>query len=178
MRLVGEIPFDDVPRYLIAADVVAVPQRATTDTRRARCRPSSSTRWRSAGPIVSTAVSMIPEILDGCGVVVPPGDVAALAGAMRAAPRRSRRSAAELGRRARERCQARYSFAAARAALFPVVERALASPAAMKILIVSRPFVFHGGVERATAGFVAALVAHGHDVHLLSPPRPGAACRA
>jgi len=36
-------------------------------------------------------------------------------------------SAAEIGRRARERCQARYSFASARAALFPVVERALAS---------------------------------------------------
>jgi UDP-glucose:(heptosyl)LPS alpha-1,3-glucosyltransferase len=44
-------------------------------------------------------------------------------------------------------------------------------------LIVSRPFVFHGGVERATAGFLEALVAHGHDVHLLSPrgqrPMPG-----
>jgi len=36
-------------------------------------------------------------------------------------------------------------------------------------LVVSRPFVFHGGVERATAGFLAALVARGHDVHLLSP---------
>jgi UDP-glucose:(heptosyl)LPS alpha-1,3-glucosyltransferase len=40
----------------------------------------------------------------------------------------------------------------------------------MRILIVSRPFVFHGGVERATAGLMAALVARGHDVHLLSPP--------
>lgn len=40
----------------------------------------------------------------------------------------------------------------------------------MKVLIVSRPFVFHGGVERATDGFVRALVEHGHDVHLLSPP--------
>src|SRR5207245_9103883 len=32
VRVIGEIPFDDVPRYLVAADVVAVPQRATTDT--------------------------------------------------------------------------------------------------------------------------------------------------
>jgi len=39
----------------------------------------------------------------------------------------------------------------------------------MKLLIIARPFVFHGGVERATAGLVAALVNHGHDVHLLSP---------
>ncbi len=47
----------------------------------------------------------------------------------------------------------------------------------MKILVVARPFAFHGGVERATAGFLGALVAHGHDVHLLSrrgqPPMPG-----
>jgi UDP-glucose:(heptosyl)LPS alpha-1,3-glucosyltransferase len=40
----------------------------------------------------------------------------------------------------------------------------------MRILVVSRPFVFHGGVERATAGFLAALVVRGHDVHVLGPP--------
>lgn len=39
----------------------------------------------------------------------------------------------------------------------------------MKLLIIARPFVFHGGVERATAGLVSALVDHGYDVHLLSP---------
>ena len=47
----------------------------------------------------------------------------------------------------------------------------------MKLLIIARPFVFHGGVERATAGLVDALVQHGYDVHLLSPraqvPIPG-----
>lgn len=39
----------------------------------------------------------------------------------------------------------------------------------MKICLIARPFVFHGGVERATAGLVDALVARGHDLHLLSP---------
>jgi UDP-glucose:(heptosyl)LPS alpha-1,3-glucosyltransferase len=47
----------------------------------------------------------------------------------------------------------------------------------VKICIIARPFVFHGGVERATAGLVGALVARGHDVHVLSPgahvPIPG-----
>jgi UDP-glucose:(heptosyl)LPS alpha-1,3-glucosyltransferase len=43
----------------------------------------------------------------------------------------------------------------------------------MKLLIIARPFVFHGGVERATAGLVGALVDHGHDVHLLSPRGQG-----
>ncbi len=40
----------------------------------------------------------------------------------------------------------------------------------MKLAIISRPFVFHGGVETATAGLVRALVAHGHAVHLYSTP--------
>jgi UDP-glucose:(heptosyl)LPS alpha-1,3-glucosyltransferase len=40
----------------------------------------------------------------------------------------------------------------------------------VKLLIVARPFVFHGGIERATAGLVGALVEHGYEVHLASPP--------
>ena len=39
----------------------------------------------------------------------------------------------------------------------------------MKIALIARPLAFHGGVERATAALVEALVARGHDVHLLSP---------
>src|SRR5437870_3615467 len=38
----------------------------------------------------------------------------------------------------------------------------------MKILVVVRPFSFHGGVETATAGLLRALVERGHDVHVLS----------
>jgi glycosyltransferase involved in cell wall biosynthesis len=124
VRLVGEIAFEDVPRYLVAADVVAVPQRDTTDTR-GQVPAKLFDAMALARPIVSTSVSMIPEILEGCGVVVPPGDVTALAEALRgllSAPER----AADLGRRARERCEARYSFTAARAELFPLIERVAA----------------------------------------------------
>jgi glycosyltransferase involved in cell wall biosynthesis len=120
VRMVGQIPFDDVPRYLVAADVVAVPQRDTTDTL-GQVPAKLFDAMALARPIVSTSVSMIPEILDGCGVVVPPGDVPALAAGLRgllAAPEH----AAELGRRARERCRAHYSFSAARAALFPLID--------------------------------------------------------
>ena len=124
VRVVGEIPFDDVPRYLVAADVVAVPQRATTDTV-GQVPAKIFDAMALARPIVSTAVSMIPEILDGCGVLVPPGDAVALAASLRRVLE-DPGMAAELGRRARERCHARYSFAAARAALFPLVERAIA----------------------------------------------------
>jgi UDP-glucose:(heptosyl)LPS alpha-1,3-glucosyltransferase len=51
----------------------------------------------------------------------------------------------------------------------PPVQAGLKAPATMKVLIIARPFVFHGGVEQATAGLVAALVEHGYEVHLLSP---------
>jgi glycosyltransferase involved in cell wall biosynthesis len=121
VRVIGEIPFDDVPRYVVAADVVAVPQRATTDT--VGQVPAKLFDAMALGrPIVSTSVSMIPEILEGCGVVVEPGDVPALAAAIRRLLEHPD-DAATLGRRARERCVARYSFRVARATLFPLIDR-------------------------------------------------------
>jgi glycosyltransferase involved in cell wall biosynthesis len=124
VRVVGKIPFDDVPRYLVAADVVAVPQRATTDTV-GQVPAKLFDAMALARPVVSTSVSMIPEILDGCGIVTPPGDI----GALRAALRRvldDPGTAEALGARARERCIAHYSFASARATLFPLIDRLLA----------------------------------------------------
>ena len=123
VRLVGQIPFDDVPRFLIAADVVAVPQRATTDT--VGQVPAKLIDAMAMGrPIVATAVSMIPEMLDGCGVVVPPDDPPALARAV-GTLLADRATAESLGRRARERCAAEYSFTAARARLFPLIDAVL-----------------------------------------------------
>ena len=120
IRVVGEIPFDDVPRFLAAADVVAVPQRATTDTI-GQVPAKLIDAMAMARPIVATDVSMIPTILDGCGVVVPSGDPPALAkaiGELLADPAR----ADDLGRRARQRCIDHYSFAVARATLFPLID--------------------------------------------------------
>jgi glycosyltransferase involved in cell wall biosynthesis len=120
VKIVGEIPFDEVPRFLVAADVVAVPQRASTDTV-GQVPAKLVDAMAMARPIVATAVSMIPEMLDGCGIVVPPDDPPALAkaiGGLLAEPSH----AADLGRRARERCIARYSFRSARATLFPLIE--------------------------------------------------------
>src|SRR5439155_19981124 len=53
----------------------------------------------------------------------------------------------------------------------PRCGRALRRRPAMKILIIARPYAFHGGVESATAGLMRALVAHGHDVHRAGPGR-------
>ena len=121
VRVTGEIPFDDVPRYLIGADVVVVPQRDTMDTV-GQVPAKLFDAMALARPIVSTSVSMIPEILEGCGVVVEPGNVGALAGAIKRLLDNPV-DAADLGRRARERCESRYSFRVARATLFPLIEK-------------------------------------------------------
>jgi len=125
VKVLGEIPFDEVPHYLVAADVVAVPQRATTDT--VGQVPAKLFDAMALGrPIVSTAVSMIPEILDGCGLVVAPGEPRGLAAAIRRLLEHPA-EARELGARARRRCDERYSFRAARATLFPLIERLLSA---------------------------------------------------
>jgi glycosyltransferase involved in cell wall biosynthesis len=126
VRVVGEVPFDEAPRWLVGADVVAVPQRATPDTV-GQVPAKIFDAMALARPVVSTRVSMIPEILDGCGVVVAPGDVRELAAALRKVLD-DPAGAAAMGARARARCEAEYSFRAARARLFPLFEQVSGRP--------------------------------------------------
>jgi len=61
-------------------------------------------------PIVASAISDLPQLLAGCARLVPPGDVAALAGALRETleqPEASRAMAAK----ARARCLEHYTMA-------------------------------------------------------------------
>jgi len=126
VRLVPEIPFSEVPLYLAAADVVAIPQRLGPDT--LGQVPAKLFDAMALGrPIVSTRVSMIPEILEGCGVLVEPGDPAGLAKGL-AWLLEHPAEAAALGHRARERCVAHYSYAAARKLLLPLIQEVLARP--------------------------------------------------
>jgi glycosyltransferase involved in cell wall biosynthesis len=121
--LVPPIPFTEVPRFLEAADVVAVPQRDSPDTR-GQVPAKIFDAMALGRPIVSTRVSMIPEILDGCGLIVTAGDASAL-GAALARLTDDAALARELGARARARCVERYSFERARKDLFPLVDRLL-----------------------------------------------------
>ena len=77
-----------------------------------------------AKPIVSTYISDIPQILDGCGVVVEPGNVEQIAQAMRELLDDQER-AAELGRLAREKCVKEYSIEAMQSPLLAVFDRYL-----------------------------------------------------
>lgn len=120
-RLIGRVPIAQVPAYLAAAHVVVVPQRDSSDTR-GQVPAKLFDAMALGRPIVSTRVSMIPEILEGCGLLVEPGDVAGLAAAIARLLDRPEEARA-LGEAARRRAVKRYSFESARAALFPLVER-------------------------------------------------------
>ena len=120
-RLVGRVPIAQVPAYLGAADVVVVPQRDSSDTR-GQVPAKLFDAMALGRPVVSTRVSMIPEILEGCGLLVEPGDVVGLGAAIARLLDRPEEARA-LGDAARRRAVERYSFEAARRALFPLVER-------------------------------------------------------
>ena len=122
IRLVGRVPIAQVPGFLSAADVVVVPQRDSSDTR-GQVPAKLFDAMALGRPIVSTRVSMIPEVLEGCGALVAPGDVAGLASAIGRLLDRPDEARA-LGAAARRRAVDRYSFEAARRVLFPLVERA------------------------------------------------------
>jgi glycosyltransferase involved in cell wall biosynthesis len=105
---VGLVPYPSAPALYAAADVVAIPQ---LDGEAARHQmPLKAVDAMAMGrPIVASAVSDLPEVLDGCGRLVPAGDAGALAAAIENLLQDGA-LARELGDRARARCLERYSF--------------------------------------------------------------------
>src|SRR2546430_10699219 len=75
------MPLEEIRSFPPAADVVVVPQRDTPDTR-GQVPAKLFDAMALGRPIVSTRVSMIPEILEGCGLLVEAGDVSALGAAI------------------------------------------------------------------------------------------------
>lgn len=75
---VGRVPFAEVPGYLSAMDVFAVPRRDASVTRFAS--PIKAVEAMAMGvPIVASSVGDLPDLLsDGRGLVIPPGDRPAL----------------------------------------------------------------------------------------------------
>jgi glycosyltransferase involved in cell wall biosynthesis len=108
IRRVDMIPYPSAPALYAAADVVAIPQ---LDDEAARHQmPLKAVDAMAMGrPVVASAVSDLPELLDGCGRLVPPGDVEALTAAL-VDLLRDEAQARELGDRARARSLERYSF--------------------------------------------------------------------
>ena len=115
--------FSHAPRLLSACDVVVLPQKGGPAT--SGQVPAKVFDALAMGkPVIASATADLPEILAGCGRVVPPGDAAGFATALEeiaSDPDLRRR----LGATGRSRCVAEYSVAAMRRVLPPLLEEAL-----------------------------------------------------
>ena len=76
-----KIPFQKLPEFLSMADIIAIPQRRTSDSVGqipARLFDAMS----MAKPIIATRISDIPEVLGDCGYLVEPNKPSQLAEAI------------------------------------------------------------------------------------------------
>jgi glycosyltransferase involved in cell wall biosynthesis len=105
---VGPRPHREMPLYLAAADVVALPQQPCRETR-AQVPGKVFEAMAMARPILATDVGDLAEILDDCGRVVAPGSQSALRQGL-AELLDAGDESLRLGERARARCQSHYSW--------------------------------------------------------------------
>lgn len=124
MLLVPPQPLDRVAYYLAASDLVVLPQRNSAESF-GQMPAKLSDAMAMAKPIISSSLSDIPRYLDGCGMVVPPDDVAALAEKIRWVVEHREESVA-MGQRARERFMSALTYDAIGAVIVPVIEALLA----------------------------------------------------
>lgn len=117
----GERRRDEMPRYLDLADLVVLP---LVDNLLARSQMPCKVfeALAMAKPVIATAISDLPEIVQGCGWTVPPGDARVLAGRIAYAFDHAEESQA-LGAAGREKCRRAYSLTAARAQLEALLAR-------------------------------------------------------
>jgi glycosyltransferase involved in cell wall biosynthesis len=108
--LLGTQPPTRTPEFLAMADLVVLPQQVARASQGQM--PMKLYEAMAMGlPVISTQMSDIPELLGGCGLVTPPGDLGQLADAI-ALMLDNPAGAADLGRRARQRIVERYSWRA------------------------------------------------------------------
>lgn len=119
--MVGPRPHGEMPWFLAAADLVALPQRVTRETV-AQVPGKVFEAMAMAKPILATTVGDLPEILGGCAELVEPGSVEAIAEGL------SRllidpEAGVSMGVAARERCVDRYGWDAMESILTERLER-------------------------------------------------------
>lgn len=113
------IPYIDVPRMLSATDIVVIPSKMTRNTN-AQIPTKLFEAMAMAKPVIASNVSDFKEILHGCGVIVPPGDIKALATAIcKLATNEGLRE--KNGLTARAKCVKQYSYVQAKVKLLDVL---------------------------------------------------------
>jgi glycosyltransferase involved in cell wall biosynthesis len=117
-------PFQKLPELLSIADIIAIPQRQTSDSVGqipARLFDAMS----MAKPIIATRVSDIPEVLDGCGYLVDPNKPSQLVDAIQYILNNSDEARVK-GDAARERCRKKYDIHNLESGLSGLIEQVTA----------------------------------------------------
>jgi len=117
----GLQPFETVPEFLTMADVVVIPQRKNFSTI-GQMPAKVFDAMAMAKPIIATAVSDFPEILDGCGWIVEHENPERLSKTIRYVLTNSE-EAVEMGQRARQKCIENYSWDAMEKILTKIFEK-------------------------------------------------------
>jgi glycosyltransferase involved in cell wall biosynthesis len=120
-------PFQKLPELLSVADIIAIPQRRTSDSVGqipARLFDAMS----MAKPIIATRVSDIPEVLGECGYLIDPNKPSQLANAIQYVFDHFDEALIK-GRAARERCKQAYDIHNLEIGLCGLVEQVLSKKA-------------------------------------------------
>jgi glycosyltransferase involved in cell wall biosynthesis len=119
--VIGHQPHSRMPEFLSMADLVVLPQKKIPYTR-AQIPGKIYEAMAMAKPIIATNVSDLPKILDGCGLIIEPGDVNALSEKI-GYILENEKEAQILGTKAREKCIAKYGWDAMEKILIDVFEK-------------------------------------------------------
>ena len=115
-----KISFQNLPEFLSAADIVAIPQRQTSDSV-GQMPAKLFDAMSMAKPIIATRVSDIPEVLEDCGYLVDPSEPSQLADSIQYILSHPGEAKAK-GCAARERCKQRYDMHTLECGLRELVE--------------------------------------------------------
>lgn len=119
----GRQPFDELPKWIAASDVISIPQR---DTPQAYGQVPAKVfdAMAMAKPIIATNVSDLPYILNNCGIIVPPGNSELIQKAI-ITLFSDELLRDELGQSARRKCEKEYSYHALAPKINEVLESAV-----------------------------------------------------
>lgn len=108
-----------MPLYLDVGDLVVLPLRNSL-LAQSQMPIKIFEALAMAKPIIGTTVADLPMVLDGCGKIVPAEDVGGLAEAIQSVFE-DEALAAEMGRKAREKCIRKYSMSVTRKRLLEIM---------------------------------------------------------
>jgi hypothetical protein len=121
--LLPTFPLLKVPELHVAADVIVLPQRSVPESYGQM--PAKLTDAMAMGKIIiASTMSDIPKYLDGCGLLVPPDDEAAITKKLIWIGK-NRAAAEALGRMARARFLKDMTYESMREAMTPTIETLL-----------------------------------------------------